>query len=254
MDLIETARELVSELRELRFAPPVAYVYNPLEYAWDNHKTYLERFGARPREAVLIGMNPGPWGMMQTGVPFGDAGMVRDWMGIDGKVGQPRAQHPIRPVLGCECPRGEISGQRLWGWARQRYGTAGAFFARYFVLNYCPLGFLEASGRNRTPDRLPRAEKTALFEVCDRALVRAIAWLAPRYVIGIGRFAAERARRAVADVEIGVIPHPSPASPAANRGWALKAEQALMSIGVEPRVPDTKACGSVAAASADESP
>jgi len=233
MNLIETARVLRRELRNLRFAAPVAYVYSPLEYAWDNHRMYLDRFGARPREAVLIGMNPGPWGMMQTGVPFGDASMVRDWLGIVGAVDQPRSYHPARPVLGFDCARGEVSGQRLWGWAQQRYGTAHAFFARYFVLNYCPLAFLEASGRNRTPDKLPRAERQALFEICDSALARALDWLSPRYVIGIGRFAAERATQVAGDRKVGVIPHPSPANPAANRGWAEATEQALSAMGVE---------------------
>ncbi|MBA2409892.1 MAG: single-stranded DNA-binding protein [Gammaproteobacteria bacterium] len=234
MDLIETARTLRRELRDLRFAAPVDYVYSPLEYAWNNYRIYLERFGAQPRAAVLIGINPGPWGMMQTGIPFGDASMVRDWLGIVGAVEQPRSQHPARPVLGFNCTRGEVSGQRLWGWAQQRYGTADEFFARYFVLNYCPLAFLEASGRNRTPDKLPRAERKPLFDICDCALARTVAWLSPRHVIGIGHFAAERARQVAGDRKVGVIPHPSPANPAANRGWGRAAEQALVTMGVEP--------------------
>ena len=35
------------------------------------------------KEAVFLGMNPGLWGMAQTGVPFGTVSLVRDWMGIE---------------------------------------------------------------------------------------------------------------------------------------------------------------------------
>ncbi len=233
MNLIAIADTFRSDLAPLRFAAPVTHVYNPLDYAWNNYKTYLTRFGAGRREVVLLGMNPGPWGMMQTGVPFGDAHMVRDWMGIISEVHAPRSQHPKRPILGINCPRGEISGQRLWGWVRDTFGGAEAFFARFFVLNYCPLCFLEESGRNRTPDKLPRAEQTALFETCDRALARAVEWLAPRHVIGIGRFAAERARCALDGIEIGAAPHPSPANPAAGHGWGRLMNQALQAQGVQ---------------------
>lgn len=232
MNLIATAHALKRELAGLRFAPPVAHVYNPLDYAWDNYETYLMRFGARPREVLLIGMNPGPWGMMQTGVPFGDARMVRNWMSISGEVRAPASQHPRRPVLGLACARGEVSGQRLWGWARETCITPEAFFTRFFVLNYCPLCFLVESGRNRTPDKLPRAEQKALFRACDQALARAVEWLSPHHVIGIGRFAAERARCALEGIEIGTVPHPSPANPGANRGWARQMEQALAALGV----------------------
>lgn len=233
MDLITIAQALKSDLAALRVARPVTHVYNPLDYVWANYKTYLERFGARPREVVLIGMNPGPWGMMQTGIPFGDVGMVRDWMGIVGEVDTPAGQHPKRPILGFNCPRREISGQRLWGWARQTFRTPERFFARFLVLNYCPLCFVEESGRNRTPDKLPRAEQKALFAACDLALVRSAAWLSPRYVIGVGRFAAERARRALNGVEVATVPHPSPANPNANRNWARQMDQALAALGVE---------------------
>ena len=233
MDLITTTETLKSKLSELRFSAPVVHVYDPLDYAWNNYKTYLERFGVPPREVVLIGMNPGPWGMVQTGVPFGDPRIVRDWMGFCGEVRGPLLQHPKRPILGFQCLRGEISGQRLWSWARETYTTAEAFFSRFFVLNYCPLCFLEESGRNRTPDKLSRSEQEPLFAACDRALADAVAHLTPRWVIGIGRFAAERARRALPGIEVGAIPHPSPANPAANTGWDQLMNQALAAFGVE---------------------
>jgi single-strand selective monofunctional uracil DNA glycosylase len=178
-------------------------------------------------------MNPGPFGMVQTGVPFGDVVMVRDWLGIDLPVERPAREHPKRPVAGFDCHRREVSGQRLWSWARAAFGTPERFFARFFVANYCPLAFVEASGRNRTPDKLPRAERAPLFAICDRALQATVAVLHPEHVVGIGRFAAERAAGALRGmpVSLGAVPHPSPASPAANRGWDAQMRRALDALG-----------------------
>jgi single-strand selective monofunctional uracil DNA glycosylase len=179
--------------------------------------------------------------MAQTGVPFGEVSMVRDWLGIPAATDRPRPEHSKRPVLGLACPRSEVSGRRLWGWARSRFGTPEKFFARFFVYNYCPLMFLEDSGRNRTPDRLPAAEKGALLDACDDALRLAMGVLRPRRVVGVGAFAADRAARALAatGIEVGKVLHPSPASPAANRGWAEQVTRQLLELGVE--VPPTKA-------------
>jgi len=234
VELVEIARRLRDDVARLKFTPPVDYVYNPLEYAWKSHRAYLERYGAGKPQVLLLGMNPGPFGMAQTGVPFGDVSMVRDWLGIEAVVARPRREHPRRPVAGFQCARGEVSGQRLWGWARDAFGNPQQFFARFFVVNYCPLVFMEASGRNHTPDKLPRAESAALFDACNEALRRSVERLRPEYVLGVGRFAADRAAAALKDmrVKLGVVPHPSPASPTANRGWAAQMTRALMAQGI----------------------
>jgi single-strand selective monofunctional uracil DNA glycosylase len=233
--LVTIARRLGREVERLAFGPPVTHVYNPLEYAWDAHAWYLERYGSGTRKAVFLGMNPGPWGMAQTGVPFGEVRLVRDWLRVDAEIGRPRFEHPKRPVQGFDCRRSEVSGRRLWGWARDRFITPETFFSRFFVANYCPLAFLEASGRNRTPDHLPASERAPLLEICDRALRDTIRVLDPDLVVGLGRFATDSARRALAsaDVRVGTVLHPSPASPAANRGWAEQAEKQLRDLGVE---------------------
>jgi single-strand selective monofunctional uracil DNA glycosylase len=219
----------------LRFGPPVTHVYNPLVYARAPHEEYLSRYAGRGREALLLGMNPGPWGMAQTGVPFGDPPLVREWMGIDEPVRRPRREHPRRPVRGFDSPRREVSGRRLWGWARSRFGEARSFFDRFLVLNYCPLAFLEETGRNRTPDRLPADERERLESICDEALAEMVEALRPGTVIGIGRFAERRARLVLGrgGIVAGSIPHPSPASPVANQDWAGAAETALAGLGIE---------------------
>jgi single-strand selective monofunctional uracil DNA glycosylase len=234
VELAEIARALDRETAALDFPAPVAFVYRPLDYAREPHEDYLRRWARPGVAALLLGMNPGPFGMAQTGVPFGEVRAVRDWLGVRGAIGRPAQQHPKRPVEGFACRRSEISGQRLWGWAQRRYGRPDAFFAHYFVLNYCPLAFLDASGRNLTPDKFPASTREPLHDACDRALRATVSALRPRAVVGVGAFAAERARRALAGVEItvGTVLHPSPASPAANRGWAEQAERQLAALGL----------------------
>ncbi len=234
MTLVEISRSLAKEVGRLRFAAPITHVYNPLQYAARLHEAYLERWGRGTKEVLLLGMNPGPFGMAQTGVPFGDVAMVRGFLGLDGAVGKPAREHDKRPVLGLSCRRGEVSGARLWGWARQRFGTPEKFFGRFFVANYCPLVFMEASGRNFTPDKLPKVEQQALFAACDQALLAVVAALQPRHVVGVGAFATARAARALggAGPLVSTILHPSPASPLANQGWAGAIEKQLRAAGI----------------------
>ena len=231
------ADALSARLGELTFAPPVTHVYDPTRYARGAHHDYLARYGKGPKEVVFLGMNPGPWGMAQTGVPFGEVGYARDWLGIRGAVHKPEDEHPKRPIEGFECARSEVSGRRLWGWAEARFGTADAFFERFYVANYCPLVFMEASARNRVPEKLPVAERRPLIEACDEAFVEVVRALQPQWVIGVGAWARKRATAAlegaaVEGLRIGQILHPSPASPKANRGWQEQAEAELEALGI----------------------
>jgi len=232
--LLAAARRLCREVAPLRFGPPVSHVYNPLEYAARGYAAYVRAFGSTPKRVVFVGMNPGPFGMAQVGVPFGDVASVRDFLGIRAPVGRPAREHPKRPVQGFACPRGEVSGQRVWGAIARRFRTPERFFARHFIANYCPLAFMEASGKNRTPDQLPARERAPLFDACDRHLRRVVELLEPEWVIGIGGFAEARARSALAGsgVKLGAVLHPSPASPAANRDWEAAVARQLAKLGL----------------------
>ncbi|KAH7433188.1 hypothetical protein KP509_07G058400 [Ceratopteris richardii] len=143
--LVDVSLQLVADVDNLTFKAPVSCVYNPLVYAQNLHIQYIQKHGGRRVEALLVGMNPGPFGMAQTGVPFGDSNFVREFHGLFGKVNSPEILHPKRPVHGLDCQRSEVSGRRLWGWARDRFGCASAFFNRFWVYNYCPLVFMEPS-------------------------------------------------------------------------------------------------------------
>lgn len=233
--LIAAADTLRSTLRPLTFGEPVTHVYNPLDYARAAHEQYLRKFGATTKRVVLLGMNPGPWGMAQTGVPFGEITAVRDWMGISAPVDRPSPEHPKRPVVGFACDKSEVSGRRLWGLFAQRFDSAGHFFKDHFVANYCPLVFMLASGANFTPDKLPASEASALEAACDAHLRAVVAALQPEWLIGVGGFAEAQALKQqphFPGMKVGRILHPSPASPAANRDWAGEATKQLTKLGV----------------------
>jgi single-strand selective monofunctional uracil DNA glycosylase len=232
--LRKATAELCAELEPLVFSAPVTHVYNPLVYARAPHDQYLKRFAATPKRVLYLGMNPGPYGMAQTGVPFGEVSLVRNWLGIEAAVHKPESEHPKRPIVGFACTRSEVSGARLWGSLKERYELPQRFFEHAFIANYCPLVFMEDSGRNRTPDKLPRPERERLFAACDRYLRRMVSTLKPEFVIGVGKFAEDRAREALAglEVQVSTIPHPSPANPAANRGWLPLVDAALKPLGL----------------------
>ena len=244
--LVRISRKLSRSCSAFSFDEPVTHVYNPLEYARASHEVFLSRFGGAfadsasgnaPR-AILLGMNPGPWGMAQTGIPFGDVSRCRDWLGIDEPVKKPKNEHPKRPVTGFDCPRNEVSGTRVYEFAEDEFQTPEAFFARFYIVNYCPLSFMEEGGKNRTPDKLPAEEREPLFEACDHALKRTVELLRPDMVVGVGAFAEACARRVLGNSQVrlgisfGRVLHPSPASPIANRGWAAAARHDLKGLGL----------------------
>ncbi|HAY99607.1 MAG TPA: single-stranded DNA-binding protein, partial [Opitutae bacterium] len=210
------------------------HIYNPLRSAWPAHRSYLEQHADSRKKVIFLGMNPGPFGMAQTGVPFGEIAMVRDWIGVEESVLSPDNVHPKRPIEGFACQRSEVSGRRFWGFFAERYPFAVDFFADHFAANYCPLVFMEESGKNRTPDKLSVTEIVELYAVCDQHLRDLVDVLQPDWVIGVGAFAEIRAKEALFgyDLKVGRILHPSPASPAANRGWAEQAEAQLKTLGV----------------------
>lgn len=237
--LIDISRRLAERVNALELeSDKVVCVYNPLIYAAKNHEEYIRRYAGKTGVALLVGMNPGPFGMVQTGVPFGAVSWVVDWMGIRNDVDSPANQHPKRPVVGLECSRKEISGDRFWGWAADRFGRPKAFFREFFVWNYCPLAFVIDSGANYVPERLLKRDRTALYAICDEALAEVIDVLEPRAVVGIGKFATTRSAEVVGgcerDVTVGMMMHPSPANPDANRppGWVNHAEAQLSELGL----------------------
>lgn len=230
--MIASAKKLRDSVDTLTFSNPVTHVYNPLNYAWAAHEMYLKKYANSKKSIIFLGMNPGPWGMAQIGVPFGEISLIQNWLDISTPINKPPLEHPKRPIEGFNCKRSEVSGKRLWGLFKERFVKPEQFFQNHFVANYCPLVFMESSGSNRTPDKLPSAEAQPLYSFCDEHLKEIVDILSPTWVIGIGAFAENRARHALhnKNVQIGHILHPSPASPAANKNWAEKASQQLINL------------------------
>jgi len=239
--LIERTRRFSNEVGQLAF-PASLYVYNPLDYAWQAHRQYLERYVRIGADSLFLGMNPGPFGMAQTGIPFGEVDAVRRWMGIEAPVGKPEHEHPKRPVDGFATCRHEVSGKRLWGLMEDRFGTAEAFFHDHAVMNYCPLVFVDGgpTGKNVVPEKLPRATRAALEELCDAYLADVLNLIGPRHLIGVGSYAAAKLRE-VAGAEpkhpVVTLLHPSPGNPKANAGWAAQAERQLQEAGLWRALP-----------------
>ena len=235
--VIPATLALRKALAGLSFPKPADLVYRPLDYAWEAHEAYLRRYAAAgTRRVLFLGMNPGPFGMAQTGVPFGEVAAVRDWLGMEMPVGRPPVEHPSKKVTGFACHRSEVSGRRLWGLFQERFATPDRFFAEHLVHNYCPLLFLENTklGRNVVPEELPAEAMAPVNKACDKLLRTMVEALGVTTVVGVGGYAEERAREALDGllVTFAKVPHPSPANPVANRGWSAAATKALVEQGV----------------------
>jgi len=237
VSVLNIEKKLSDALNQLPLSPPVEYSYNPLNYAWDTHSCLVTKYCNSRKRILFVGMNPGPWGMVQTGVPFGDVRLVQDWLGIIGNIGRPEKEHPKRRVQGFECSRSEVSGQRLWGFFRDLCITPDNFFKNCFVYSYCPLSFMHSTSRNITPPELKSCDRQALTKLCDAALAEIMTVLQVEIAVGIGKFAEYRIRETLkhsglSHIKIGCILHPSPISPAANKGWKESVTKSMTEMNI----------------------
>lgn len=236
--LIVAGRDLAEELRHLTFSDPVTHTYLTVDYAADGYEAYLKKFGNSRKKILFLGMNPGPYGMVQTGVPFGEIAVVREWMKLSPQVGKPEHEHPKRKITGMDCPKSEVSGRRLWGYFSEKFPNVEDFFVDHLVINFCPLVWMKDTGANLTPDKIKAAEIVAVDAACHKHLRRLIEILEPQYFIGVGAYAEKQMALAVNEIGcegiVAKILHPSPASPVANRGWAEAADKQLEEIFGKP--------------------
>ena len=236
--LLEATETLALETDKLKFSGKVHHVYNPLVYAKEPHLDYIKKYGAGKKKVLFLGMNPGPWGMAQTGIPFGEITYSKNWLNIEGEILQPESSHPKRPIQGWDCSRSEVSGRRLWSLMEERYKLPDLFFQDHYIENYCPLVFMEEGGKNLTPDKLPAKERDPLTRICDKHLKKVIEIMEPEYLVGVGKYAEKNFKRVVESIDnnkkykISAILHPSPANPHANRGWSEAVTKQLVEQGV----------------------
>ncbi|KAF5297131.1 hypothetical protein FQA39_LY02711 [Lamprigera yunnana] len=184
---------LNDSLKKLSFKQPVVYVYRPLDYAFKPHSVFTHRYCTTPKKILFVGMNPGPWGMCQTGIPFGEVNVVKDWFQINDEVSKPEKECPERVVSGLSCKRSEVSGQRIWGLFRNICGTPEKFFKHAYMYNYCPIAMMKIKGVNVTPSEIKGETQRLLEEICDKTLYDVIQLLQVEIVVTVGKFAEARA-------------------------------------------------------------
>ncbi len=232
--ILQVGAELSFECNRLINQFECAHVYNPLDYAWDVYADYVRKYANSQKRVLFMGMNPGPWGMAQNGVPFGEISAVQNWLKLKGTIRKPIDEHPKRPIQGWDCPRSEVSGRRFWGMLEDHFENSQSFFQHAWVVNYCPLLFLEESGRNLTPDKVKGHAIDEALAHASNHLEHVVDILDPEVVVGVGRWAQKQARKTLANFNghIETLLHPSPASPAANRGWARQAKEQLVKMGL----------------------
>ena len=201
----------------LKNCKQIDWIYNPLDYAWNPHQEWIRRFAGNGATTLLVGMNPGH-GMGNTGVPFGCPEQVRDFLSITGlEVYQPPSIHPKRTVYGLECPKPEVSGRRIWSFLAAHYGTPEEVSKHIYIVNHCPLWMFNEAGQNITPDKLTGAAAKKLKDICDHHLRTVVNEMGITRVIGVGRYAQKQAASIFSEIDVDWVPHPSPASPFANR-------------------------------------
>ncbi|KAK6639299.1 hypothetical protein RUM43_007571 [Polyplax serrata] len=224
--LLAIEHQMCSELNNLKFTPPIDYVYNPLLYAKDLHENFIKKYFENCSKKILfLGMNPGPWGMCQTGIVFGDKDHVKEWLKLCGQVNKPKKEHPRKKITGLDCSRKEISGKKFWGFFRKLCQTPEQFFQHSFVYNLCCLAFVDTSGKNITPPEIKDIQvRNRLLNICNETFVKIIKEFKFEIVIGVGKFAEKNAitelrRNGLSNVKVLSIPHPSPRSAKIFRVW-----------------------------------
>ena len=186
--IIELYKSLNIELDELKFFPPCFYVYNPLSYCFESFKIYFEYLNTEEEINLFFGINPGPFGMAQTGIPFGDKETVKNYLKIEPKIDIDKIpkQHPKKQILGLEVKRVEKSGRIFWGVIKEFYPEKYDFFKSNFVLNFCPLCFLDEQGRNITPKVLRKEDQIALYKILEIFMLKLFKLIKIKKLIAIG--------------------------------------------------------------------
>lgn len=217
--LIDLTEEFNKKLNELQFDFD-GFVYNPLNYASLLHNQFLNR-NTNTIDNLFMGMNPGPFGMAQNGVPFGATSKVKDFLKINGSVDLVLDAHPKLPIVGLEMKREEESGKRFWSVMEEIYGNCEEFFKHSFATNYCPLAFIDkgSTAKNITPDKLSKQDQKKIELVCDEFLEKQINILKPKRIIAIGRYSEKMALKNKDKIEVLYLFHPSPANPKGFSYW-----------------------------------
>ncbi|KAF7991960.1 hypothetical protein HCN44_010761 [Aphidius gifuensis] len=205
-NLLNIELNLSINLDKLNYNNPIDYIYCPIIYAKTVHFNYLNKYCRDKKNIMILGMNPGPWGMSQTGVPFGEINIVIDWLKINGHIDKPKRQHEQRQVDGFSCKRSEISGRKFWSLFKKLSNNPDTFFRHCFLRNFFKPTIIIII--------IAGPEQKKLQEFCDQALIEVIKILDVKVIIGVGRFSEQRAKKVVKTAKLSTkvlwMIHPSP--------------------------------------------
>ncbi|MBI2078061.1 MAG: DUF4918 family protein [Euryarchaeota archaeon] len=141
-------------LRRSLHLPGGHRVVNVHAYGWDAYEAFVRKFYAdgRPR-VVALSMNPGPFGAVQTGIPFCDAAMARAFLpAFDDLV--------ARKPAWLRRERTEVSALKIVEWSKGRFGGIEGLYAEVLLAMTCPLGILKGPNLVNVPlPALPRSEQ-----------------------------------------------------------------------------------------------
>lgn len=196
----------------------VRRILNPLVYAWHLHEEYMGKV-PQGTKILFVGMNPSPSSL--TGIPFYEKDAMTNLFGA-----------PLLTQLLNEMPakyRGNEtseSGQRFWEFVFKKFGSYDKFFRYCFIINYCPLIFMNKDGGNVPLDGFNDASQSLLknlMAISDSGLKDIIDHIKPTLIIGIGRYAFNRVRQAnTSNIKCYQIRHPSPATGMTSDQWMNK--------------------------------
>jgi len=234
------AEKLLAEWRENgrrweRFAKEARgaglQVWNPALYALDIYQEYLTKFPPEPGAILALGLNPGPYGMAQTGIPFTDcrtaSGALGMEMTIPGKAPDDLISR-LKKANGKWRGTYERSSLGMYRFLILAWGDIKTAYRNWFVGNPCPLLFLDPERWNVTPadPRLRRMKEVG--ELRQRAVIGFSEILNPRGIVCFGKDVAkavgEVAIRQVGPDRVVFYEHPARAVP---EKWAAGLLQEL---------------------------
>ncbi|XP_073819638.1 uncharacterized protein isoform X2 [Musca autumnalis] len=228
-------RELNVKLREFSFQ---LHTYNPVVHAAEIHCNYLQKYLDSPKRILFVGMNPGRYGALQTGIPFGNITTVKIGMGLKGRITPTPGQRGKIRIRGLEAPEVEhdSSSTRFWRLISELFDGAENYldllFEKCFVHNFCPLVFIDSDGLNVS---LPYIEPNPrLFAECRKTLGKQITLLKPDLIICIGKFVRSMLSktRQAKGREILMIEHPSYKNYISADKWIEDAKEVFQSNGL----------------------
>ncbi len=228
-------------------------IWNPGLYGETWHARFRRLYRPGQHPLVVFGLNPGPYGMAQTGIPFTDIrrlvsalpDLAAELRGRGERVEPPGLAPPgLRPYLSRSF---ESSAVRVYRFLKKGWGGAERGWTEVVVANPCTLLFIDpAEGKNRTPADLARAARLrgsgrdqvrelveSFGRIRIRCAVESIEALSPRGAILLGKDVQAALGPALRRIlgEARVIPweHPARAVP---ESWASGLLSALRRRGL----------------------